>query len=149
MKLYLRPILAALVLGLLGNFMVFQQDDPAEYGTESGWRSLNLPEEQAVASSGLLDRRLGIQVDQDQNRSQAASQTDGATQAFVYDGVTYRLAGLVVGSTPAATLLNEDGTTVRLVPGDTMPDGATVVAIRMNEIELRKSNSATEVVEIY
>jgi len=68
---------------------------------------------------------------------------------FNLNGEVYRLIGLVISDTAAATIVSEEGVTARLAPGESLPSGEKVKAVRINELEFVNKIGEVKSVPIY
>ena len=148
----LRLIVAIVVIAVLANFVIYgTQSDPL-VDAVSGWRESSLeaqtPQQvNAAKIAGFLGSEARVAAADNLTTS---GETSPGARTLVYEGVTYRLTGLVVnGTKSAATLSSETSDPVRVVVGGQLPGGQKVRAITLNEIVVIKSDGGEERIRIY
>jgi hypothetical protein len=148
-----RLLALILSMGVVGNFLVYSLNLNDAGEALSGWRNTSVNTRGSWVSGESLGKFIGVvsveessPVDNPGNGSEEPS----AIGMFTYNGKTYRLTGLVVGSSStAASLLADSGEVLRLAPGEKIPSGETIESITLNQVVLITSDGTRETAEIY
>lgn len=150
--LSIKLIVGIVVIAVLLNFVVYNIGADPSAEAVSGWRE-SIPETETLNSTGFGFTRGLLGSEATGNRVETLTSNRGAEpsdRTLSYEGVTYRLKGLVVnGKKSAATLIGDASDPVRVTVGGQLPGGQEVRAITLNEIVVINSEGREQSVRIY
>lgn len=146
-----RRLAVIAVAGIVMNWLVYIPSENEQFEVASTWRDVSARDSATQIGLGSLNGLLDIQESSVQQGLDQAE--DGAftlaERRFTFDGVTYRLSGLVTGRRGGVTLTGSDGQPVRVTTGETLPTGERIISIGINAIEIETQSGEMEAVEIY
>ena len=136
--------------GMVTNFVVDDVSGPMAYAVYPPWGTLE--NETLVASPDLvrIGPVFGVIPRAETSSTAPPMPANEDKYKFTFEGITYRLSGLVVqGELGSATLIGQEGEAVRVAAGDAMPSGEQIVSISLNELVLLREDGISEAVVIY
>ena len=132
------------------NFIVDDFNGPVAYAVYPSWGTL---ENETLAASPdlvLIGPVFGVIPRAETSSTAPPMPANDDKYRFTFEGLTYRLSGLVVqGELGSATLIGQEGEAVRVAAGDAMPSGEQIVSISLNELVLLREDGSSETVVIY
>ena len=150
-RLNVKILAIAIAAGIVANLAMYQLGSD-EVEAFSGWRDRPqvTPASEVISAEvkALFGVVPAVVPAQDLQQNRPAGAVEQAT--FIYEGVVYRLAGLVIsGSNSSATLIGEGNQSIRLAAGDRLPAGGTIRSINLSQIVVEDESGNLESVEIY
>ncbi len=145
-----RLILTVLLAGVLANFIDYDVGDQMIDTSYSSWRTLEAEPMDLKPDLVRVGSVFGVTSGAESSPSTQPKHANGDTHQFTFDGITYRLSGLVVqGDLSSATLIGQDGEAVRVGVGAAIPGGEKIVSISLDELVLLREDGSIEAVVIY
>lgn len=147
----IRQLTVAALLGLVGNFLIYDFSSRGKESFMSEWHSPVGKLASISTASESVKSFLRVEKPSEVNIDTVAQREDRLeSRQFTFQGVTYRLSGLVISSTGgAATLIADNLDPIRVGAGDAIPSGELIESIDLNQIALIAADGKRESLRIY